>query len=219
MSRWLWFVIGILAVFALLNLWPRASIQTQAKETRKVVPSKEGLEVATIGGGCFWCLEAVFLELEGVEQVVSGYSGGKVDNPTYKQVCNGDTGHAEVVQIHYDPSKFTFDDLMDVFFHLHDPTTLNRQGNDVGTQYRSVVYYHNEDQKKRAEAAKVKAQAEYKDPIVTEMAALSKFYPAEDYHQSYYANNPGQPYCSFVVGPKVAKVRSKYKDRLKKAER
>ncbi len=219
MNRWLWFVIGILAVFALLNLWPRSPIPTQAKETRKVVPSKEGLEVATIGGGCFWCLEAVFLELEGVEQVVSGYSGGKVDNPTYKQVCNGDTGHAEVVQIHYDPSKFSFDDLMDVFFHLHDPTTLNRQGNDVGTQYRSVVYYHNEDQKKRAEAARVKAQADYKAPIVTEITALSKFYPAEDYHQNYYANNPGQPYCSFVVGPKVAKVRSKYKDRLKKAER
>lgn len=219
MNRWLWLVIGFLAVFALVYVWPRASMPTQAKETRKIVPSKEGLEVATIGGGCFWCLEAVFLELEGVEQVVSGYSGGKVDNPTYKQVCNGDTGHAEVVQIHYDPSKFSFDDLMDVFFHLHDPTTLNRQGNDVGTQYRSVVYYHNEDQKMRAEAAKVKAQAEYKDPIVTEITALSKFYPAEDYHQNYYANNPGQPYCSFVVGPKVAKVRSKYKDRLKKAER
>ncbi len=219
MNRWLWLVIGFLAVFALLNLWPRAPIPTQAKETRKVVPSKEGLEVATIGGGCFWCLEAVFLELDGVEQVVSGYAGGKVDNPTYKQVCNGDTGHAEVVQIHYDPSKFNFDDLMDVFFHLHDPTTLNRQGNDVGTQYRSVVFYHSEDQKNRAEAAKVKAQAEYKDPIVTEITALPKFYPAEDYHQNYYANNPKQPYCSFVVGPKVAKVRSKYKDRLKKAER
>jgi peptide-methionine (S)-S-oxide reductase len=219
MNRWLWLVLSFLAAFALLNLWSRAPIPTQSKETRKVVPSKEGLEVATIGGGCFWCLEAVFLELEGVEQVVCGYSGGKVDNPTYKQVCNGDTGHAEVVQIYYDPSKFSFDDLMDVFFHLHDPTTLNRQGDDVGTQYRSVVYYHDEDQKKRAEAAKAKAQANYNDPIVTEITALSKFYQAEDYHQNYYANNTAQPYCSFVVGPKVAKVRSQYKDRLKKAER
>lgn len=175
--------------------------------------------IATLGGGCFWCVEAIFAEVEGVIKAESGYSGGTEETADYKTVCSGRTEHAEVVQITFDPATISYEDVLKIFFTTHDPTTLNRQGNDVGTQYRSVVYYHNEDQKMRAEAAKVKAQAEYKDPIVTEITALSKFYPAEDYHQNYYANNPGQPYCSFVVGPKVAKVRSKYKDRLKKAER
>ncbi len=215
MNRWLWLVVGFLAAFAIWNLFlPQAPVPTQAKEPDKV-STNSNLEVATIGGGCFWCMEAVFQELDGVEKVVSGYSGGKVENPTYEQVCQGDTEHAEVVQIYFDPKKFSYDDLMDVFFHLHDPTTLNRQGNDHGTQYRSVIFYHDETQKQKAEAALKKYQPEFKDKIVTQIVPFTKFYSAEDYHQNYYSNNPRQPYCSFVVGPKVAKVREKYAKRLK----
>jgi peptide-methionine (S)-S-oxide reductase len=174
-------------------------------------------EVATLGGGCFWCIEAVFDELVGVEQVESGYSGGTVADPTYRQVCTGTTGHAEVVQITFDPKVITFKEILEVFFDVHDPTTLNRQGADVGTQYRSVIFYHSQEQKataehvvKRLDAAKV-----WDAPIVTEIAPFSAFYQAEDYHQEYYAQNQGQPYCRVVIAPKLAKFRKLYLDRLR----
>jgi peptide-methionine (S)-S-oxide reductase len=174
--------------------------------------------VATLGGGCFWCLEAVYVELRGVQRVVSGYVGGTVDNPTYRQVCTGRTGHAEVVQITYDAQQVTYRDLLDIFFTIHDPTTLNRQGNDVGPQYRSAIFYHDEAQRLAAESviAELTAAKLWPQPIVTEIAPLTKFYPAEDYHQDYFANNAYQPYCQVVVAPKVAKFRKLYFDRLKK---
>jgi peptide-methionine (S)-S-oxide reductase len=170
------------------------------------------LEMATLAGGCFWCLEAVYLELKGVEKVVSGYTGGSVLNPTYKQVCGGNTGHAEVVQIAYDPSIVSYDELLKIFFTIHDPTTLNRQGYDVGTQYRSAIYYHNAEQKAIAQKviAEITAAKIWDDPIVTEVTALPTFYPAEDYHQNYFENNPNQPYCRAVVAPKVVKFRKMF---------
>jgi peptide-methionine (S)-S-oxide reductase len=175
-------------------------------------------QIATLAGGCFWCLEAVFDDLIGVVKVESGYAGGHVENPTYKQVCTGNTGHAEVVQITYDPDEITFEELLKVFFTIHDPTTLNRQGNDIGTQYRSAIFYHDEDQKAAAEKTiqELSGAALWDNPIVTEVAAFVKFYIAEDYHQEYFANNPNQAYCRAVVAPKVAKFRKKYVDRLKK---
>jgi peptide-methionine (S)-S-oxide reductase len=174
-------------------------------------------EVATLAGGCFWCLEAVYDQLRGVVSVESGYMGGKVDNPSYRAVCTGTTGHAEVVQITYNPAEVSFQDLLDVFFVIHDPTTLNRQGNDVGTQYRSAVYYHNAEQKAVAEQviAALNAEHRWNNPIVTEVTAASKFYVAEDYHQEYFANNASQPYCQVVVAPKVAKFRKYYMEKLK----
>ena len=174
-------------------------------------------EVATLAGGCFWCLEAVYDQLRGVVSVESGYMGGKVDNPSYRAVCTGTTGHAEVVQITYNPAEVSFQDLLDVFFVIHDPTTLNRQGNDVGTQYRSAVYYHNAEQKAVAEQviAALTAEHRWNNPIVTEVTAASKFYVAEDYHQEYFANNANQPYCQVVVAPKVAKFRKYYMEKLK----
>jgi len=177
-----------------------------------------GTQIATLGGGCFWCLEAVFDELEGVISVESGYSGGQVENPSYQAVCNGTTGHAEVVQITFDPDSISFADILRVFFVMHDPTTLNRQGADVGTQYRSVIFYHDETQKQVAEEIirEVVATSMWTNPIVTEVAPFEKFYVAEDYHQEYFANNPNQPYCRVVVAPKVAKFRKQYFDRLKK---
>jgi peptide-methionine (S)-S-oxide reductase len=180
-------------------------------------PENKTLEVATLGGGCFWCLEAVFEQLRGVEKVESGYSGGYVPNPTYRAVCRGDTGHAEVVQVTFDPAAISFRELLDVFFAIHDPTTLNRQGNDVGTQYRSVVFHHSPEQKATAEAviAELTAAKAWPDPIVTEVVPFAGFTKAEDYHQHYYANNPGQPYCAVVVGPKVAKARKAFAAKLK----
>lgn len=175
-------------------------------------------EMATLGGGCFWCLEAVYDELRGVQSVESGYAGGHVLNPTYREVCNGTTGHAEVVQITYDPAEISFGDLLDVFFTIHDPTTLNRQGNDVGPQYRSAIFYHSPEQKAVAEE-KIKALTEAKlfpKPIVTEVTALDTFYIAENYHQEYFAHNAAQPYCQLVVAPKVAKARKVFVERLKK---
>jgi peptide-methionine (S)-S-oxide reductase len=174
-------------------------------------------EMATLAGGCFWCLEAVYQQLKGVEKVVSGYAGGHVPNPTYKQVCTGTTGHAEVVQIAYNPEVVTYRDLLDVFFTIHDPTTLNRQGADVGTQYRSAIFYHTPKQQQIAERTIKELEAEqvWDDPIVTEIAPLDTFYPAEDYHQNYFINNPDQGYCRVVVAPKVARFRQKYLDRLK----
>ena len=178
----------------------------------------ENLETATLAAGCFWCVEAVFDDLVGVEDVVSGYSGGFTENPTYQQVCSETTGHAEVVQIRFDPAVLSFRDLLRVYFTVHDPTTLNRQGNDVGTSYRSAIFYHSDDQKRAAEEviAEITAEHVYDDPIVTELAPFKKFYPAEDYHQEYFSNNPNQPYCAAVVAPKVAKFRQKFTSRLKR---
>ena len=176
-------------------------------------------EVATFGGGCFWCLDASFRQLKGVEKVESGYAGGKRPNPTYEQVCSGATGHAEVIQVTYDPSVITYRDLLGVLFTIHDPTTLNRQGNDMGTQYRSVIYYHSPEQEKDAREviAELEREHVYDDPIVTELQPLPTFYPAEGYHQDYFNKNPNQPYCSAVVAPKVSKIRKAYFDRLVKA--
>jgi peptide-methionine (S)-S-oxide reductase len=175
-------------------------------------------ETVTLGGGCFWCLEAVFLGFRGVERVVSGYAGGKRPNPSYEQVCSGATGHAEVVQITFDPAVITFRDLLDVFFTIHDPTTLNRQGNDIGTQYRSVIYYHSPEQEQTARDAIAQLQRDdlWDAPVVTELAPLPTFYAAEEYHQNYFERNPAQAYCQFVVAPKVAKARAKFVEKLKK---
>ena len=174
-------------------------------------------ETTTLAGGCFWCLEAVFDDLQGVVDVVSGYSGGKVANPSYQLVCTGTTGHAEVVQLKFDPAKISFRQILEVFFTIHDPTTLNRQGADVGTQYRSAIYYHNEAQKETAEQVikDFTLESVWANPIVTEVAPFSVFYPAEDYHQEYFANNPDQPYCRVVVAPKVAKFRKVFMEKLK----
>ena len=177
----------------------------------------ENLEKATFGSGCFWCTEAVFERLKGVYKVVSGYSGGTVENPTYEQVCTGKTGHAEVTQITYDPKVITYDELLEVFWKTHDPTTLNRQGNDVGTQYRSVVFYHNDEQKRLAEKYKEELNKSdiWDKPIVTEISPFTNFYTAEKYHQNYYDNNPAHPYCSFVITPKVKKFEKVFRDKLK----
>jgi peptide-methionine (S)-S-oxide reductase len=174
-------------------------------------------ELTTLAGGCFWCLEAVFQRLRGVTKVVSGYAGGTVPNPSYEAVCTGATGHAEVTQITFDPAVISFRDLLDVFFTIHDPTTLNRQGGDEGTQYRSGIFYHSPEQKTEAERAikELEAAGVWDDPIVTEVVPLKTFYPAEDYHQDYYARNPSQSYCRAVIAPKVAKLRSKHFERLK----
>lgn len=172
-------------------------------------------EIATLGGGCFWCLEAVFDDLQGVESVVSGYMGGHVNNPTYRAVCTGSTGHAEVVQVTFDNEQVSFAEILDVFFAIHDPTTLNRQGNDVGTQYRSAIFYHSAEQKATAEQVIAAQASEWPSPIVTEVAEAETFYPAEDYHQEYFANNPTAGYCMVVVAPKVMKFRQKYSNRLK----
>jgi peptide-methionine (S)-S-oxide reductase len=175
-------------------------------------------EMATLAGGCFWCLEAVFDELKGVSAVESGYAGGHVRNPSYQDVCNGTTGHAEVVQLTFDPSVISYRDLLDVFFTIHDPTTLNRQGADVGTQYRSAIYYHSPEQKATAEAtiAEFTAERLWSNPIVTEVSPISNYWLAEDYHQEYYVNNKMQPYCMVVVAPKVSKARKKFVEKLKK---
>lgn len=174
-------------------------------------------EIADLGGGCFWCLEAVYDELEGVQQVVSGYEGGQLDNPTYKQICTGNTGHAEIVRVTFDPVVVSFAEILGVFFTVHDPTTLNRQGADVGTQYRSVIFYHDQTQKETAEKmiAELNADAIWPNPIVTEVTPAQTFYPAENYHKDYYVNNSYQPYCQVVINPKLAKFRQKYATRLK----
>ena len=178
----------------------------------------DGKASATLAGGCFWCLEAVYVELEGVEKVVSGYAGGAIPNPSYEQVCSGRTGHAEIVQVTFDPGVVTYEDLLGVFFTIHDPTTLNRQGNDVGTQYRSAIFYHDDEQKAAAEQAirEITDARIWSRPIVTEIVPLTDFYAAEAYHQDYFKNNPYQPYCQVVVAPKVAKFRKQYFSRLKK---
>ena len=175
------------------------------------------MATATLAGGCFWCLEAVFLRLRGVQRVESGYAGGHVENPGYRAVCTGTTGHAEVVQIDFDPEVITYRELLEVFFAIHDPTTLNRQGADVGTQYRSAIFYHDEAQKQAAERTigELEEQKIWDDPIVTEIVPLERFYPAEDSHREYYDRNPEQGYCQVVISPKVAKLRQKFAEKLK----
>ena len=175
-----------------------------------------GREVATLAGGCFWCLDAVFRDLRGVERVESGYAGGTTVSPSYEQVCSGRTGHAEVIQVTFDPATVTFRDLLGVFFTIHDPTTLNRQGGDVGTQYRSAIFYHSPEQRATAEQVigELEAEGLWDAPVVTELAPFTNYYPAESYHQDYFNRNPYQPYCAAVIAPKVAKFRSKYLERL-----
>ncbi len=178
----------------------------------------KNLETATLGAGCFWCVEAVFDDLQGVESVESGYSGGHTESPTYKEVCSETTGHAEVAQVKFNPEEISFKEILQVFFTVHDPTQLNRQGNDIGTSYRSAIFYHSDEQKRVAEEAirEIEAEGIYDRKIVTEVTPFDKFYIAENYHQEYFANNPNQPYCAAVVAPKVAKFRQKYVTRLKR---
>jgi peptide-methionine (S)-S-oxide reductase len=181
----------------------------------------EQFETATLGGGCFWCIEAVYQELQGVQRVVSGYAGGTVEHPTYEQVCSGRTGHAEVIQITFDPTVITFAELLEVFWRTHDPTTLNRQGPDVGTQYRSVIFYHDEQQRLLAEKSKQETEASglWPRPIVTEITPLTHFCQAEAYHQDYYRQNPHQPYCFVMIDPKLRKLRKDFPEKLKESQR
>lgn len=194
--------------------------KSEAKQEMKNIMNDKNpnLETATFGSGCFWCTEAIFERVNGVVAVVSGYSGGTVEDPSYKEVCDGTTGHAECTQITFDSAIVSYDELLEIFWKTHDPTTLNKQGNDVGTQYRSVIFYHNNAQKQKAEFYKNKLTEEkiWEKPIITEIAKFDKFYPAEDYHQEYYDNNPNQGYCSFVITPKVEKFEKIFKDKLKK---
>lgn len=190
----------------------------QSMNQTRTTESENKTDTATFGAGCFWCTEAQFQQLEGVKKVESGYSGGFLENPTYQQVCTGNTGHAEVTNIYYDPSRITYDELLAAFWVAHDPTQLNRQGNDVGTQYRSVIFYHNEEQRQKAEEYKRKLNEEkaYDAPVVTEISPFTRFYKAEDYHDNYYNQNSSQPYCMFVVKPKLEKFKKVFKDKLKK---
>ncbi len=204
----------VLSVFSCANQTPNpAATMTNTNN----LSSSTHLDTATFGAGCFWCVEAVFMELEGVVSVTSGYAGGTVNNPTYTEVCTGLTGHAEVCRIVYDPKVIPFMDLLQAFWLSHDPTTLNRQGNDTGTQYRSVIFYHNAQQKEAAEHTKRELDAShaFPNPVVTEISALTEFYPAEDYHQNYYTQNGNEPYCSMVIKPKVEKFRKVFKDKLR----
>jgi len=222
-----------MALWSLFSSWrkERAAPATNAANpthpgaaamTARAIPPTEipaGKEVATLGGGCFWCLEAVYDDLAGVESVESGYMGGRSQAPTYEEVCGGDSGHAEVVRVTFDPAKISYRDILDVFFVIHDPTTLNRQGNDVGTQYRSAIFYHSPDQKKVAAEVIAHLQAEkvYDDPIVTEVTPAVDFWMGETYHQEYFNNNTNQPYCMWVVAPKVQKFRKQFLAKAKKA--
>lgn len=201
--------IFLIAIFAL-------SLNGFAQNTK--AKSASNLEMITLGGGCYWCVEAVYENLDGVKSVVSGFSGGKVANPTYEDVCTGTTGHAEVVQVTYDKTKTDINEIFQVFFTVHDPTTLNRQGADVGTQYRSVIFYKTEEQKKAAQSiiAELNKAKVYNSPIVTKVEPFKIFYKAEDYHQNYYANNKNQPYCKMVIQPKIEKFEKVFKDKLKK---
>jgi len=182
-----------------------------------IMKTENNNTVATFGTGCFWCTEAVFERLEGVEKVISGYSGGSVKNPSYREISTGRTGHAEVCQVWFNQDVISYEELLDVFWHTHDPTTLNRQGNDVGTQYRSAIFYHTADQKEQAKESlkAINASGSFDDQIVTEITEFSGFYEAENYHQDYFENNPSQPYCTFVVKPKVDKFNARYQDKLK----
>lgn len=226
MKKVLTFKIAVTFVAAIFFI--TACGQNKAQETMKTeqstpkpmptVSNPSNIDTATFGAGCFWCIEAVFQRLEGVMSVKSGYSGGTVKNPSYREVCSGLTGHAEVAEIVYDKSKISFDELLQVFWKTHDPTTLNYQGNDHGTQYRSAIFYHNQEQKEKAEAYKKELNAEhaYPNPIVTEITPFKEFYPAEDYHQNYYNQNGNEGYCKYVIQPKVEKFEKVFKDKLKK---
>lgn len=213
--------------FIALTSFVSCAQKTKTTNNKKEMENNEGkinnpalpsTEVATFANGCFWCTEAIFEELDGVVSATSGYSGGKTENPNYKEVCSGQTGHAECLQIIYDPNKISFDELLSVFWQTHDPTTLNRQGADVGTQYRSAIFYHNDEQKEKAEKykAELDKSGAFDNPIVTEITAFSKFYPAEDYHQQYFENNESNnPYCTMVIRPKLDKFRKVFKEKLK----
>jgi len=211
-------------ILALLILVASSSFAQQSTTIKFTNMDKDTLlqhtDTATLGTGCFWCTEAVFQQLNGVIKVISGYSGGHIENPTYKQVCTGTTGHAECLNIVYDPSVISFDELLEVFWEIHDPTTLNRQGNDVGTQYRSVIFYHNEEQKSKAEKYKkeLNTNGAYPNPIITTLESFEKFYPAEDYHQNYFNEHGDAPYCQLVVRPKVEKFEKVFKSKLKKVQ-
>jgi peptide-methionine (S)-S-oxide reductase len=215
------FFTGVLVTIA--TLFSCAQKQNAKKNISKDMTNNTNSSVntptdtATFGTGCFWCTEAIFQQLEGVIKSTSGYSGGHVANPTYKQVCTGNTGHAEVIQVVYDPKKISYDELLEVFWKTHDPTTLNRQGADVGTQYRSVIFYHNNEQKEKAEKykAELDKSGAFNNPIVTEIAPYTVFYPAENYHQDYYEQNGAEPYCNIVIRPKVEKFQKVFKDKLK----
>ena len=208
--------IALSGMLATTELHAQPAAKADADAASKKNKEKK-VEVATFGNGCFWCTEAVFEELKGVESAVSGYSGGRVPNPTYEQVCTGGTGHAEVIQVTYDPAVISFPELLEVFWMTHDPTTLNQQGPDHGTQYRSAVFYHNDEQRELAEKYKQRLDESgaFDAPIVTEITKFEKFYPAEDYHQEYFSANPRQPYCRAVVKPKVVKFRKAFKEKLK----
>ncbi len=209
-----WFIIVLFACSCQAK--SEKQMETKLEEMENLANVK--MDTATFGAGCFWCVEAVFLELVGVTKVISGYEGGQVLNPTYKQVCTGKTGHAEVIQVIYDPAKLSFEDLLAAFWQAHDPTTLNQQGNDFGTQYRSVIFYHNEIQKTLAEKykAELDKSGAWPNPIVTEISPSSIFYSAEEYHQNYYNLNGSNPYCSYVIRPKLEKFRKVFKEKLKK---
>lgn len=203
-------------IFSSCTAKEKPFVKEEFKEPVKV-KVKEGMEVATFAGGCFWCTEAVFLEIKGVEKVVSGYIGGKTVNPTYKDICTGETGHAEAIQITFNPNEVAYEDLLEIFFGTHDPTTLNRQGADVGTQYRSEIFYHSEAQKTKAEnyIQLLEKEKLYDKKIVTKVSSATVFYPAEDYHQNYYNQNSSQGYCQMVIAPKLEKLRKYYKSKLK----
>jgi peptide-methionine (S)-S-oxide reductase len=198
-----------IAVLLSVGVLLSAATPVWAQKTKAMDNTTNKTELATFGGGCFWCVEAVFERLDGVKSVTSGYAGGKKENPTYKEVCSGSSGHAEVVQLEYDPKKVSYEQLLDLFWQAHDPTTKDRQGADVGPQYRSIILYHTEGQKAAAEKSRKEAAAQFSDPIVTEIAPLTKFYSAEGYHQDYFRNNPRAPYCAYVIRPKLEKLKPK----------
>ncbi len=220
MKKNIW-VIGLIIILSGVASYSCKEVKSTNKESEKSEMDSTqnmNLETATFGGGCFWCTEAIYERVKGVKSVVSGYSGGTVKNPTYEEVCTGTTGHAEATEITYDPKVVSYDDLLEIFFKTHDPTSLNRQGADVGTQYRSVIFYHNDEQKKKAEYYKTELDKSgaWDKPIVTQIVSFTNFYPAEDYHQDYFAKNPNQGYCAYVIGPKVEKFEKVFKDKLKK---
>lgn len=212
------FFVGVLLVIGLSFGYVWMQDQPTKGISIEEMEMSDNVEIATLGAGCFWCVEAVFQDVKGVQKVVSGYTGGDVENPTYKQICTGTTGHAEVAQVTFDPSVISFEDILTIFWHTHDPTTLNRQGNDVGTQYRSAIFYHSDEQKELAEKSKAEVDASdlWPNPIVTEIVPLEIFYEAEDYHQNYFDENPYQPYCMMVINPKVQKFKKSFGDWLKK---
>lgn len=211
------FLIAVLAVFSLNQAYSQQKNRSMKEIPKTQINTPEGMEIATLGSGCFWCIEAIYQDLKGVLGLKSGYSGGHIENPTYRQVTSGTTGHAEVIQFSFDPNLISFEEILEIFWSTHDPTTLNRQGADVGPQYRSVVFYHNEKQKEVAEFYKEKLDSSgaFDKKIVTEISPFSNFYTAEDYHQNYFNDNGMQPYCQIVIKPKVDKFRKVFADKLK----